>query len=259
MKNIPYDLSRIFLGVMIFLLIGYIYPRQGFAGSIESGFYQANAFYENTQYDKAIEEYEKILAYGIESGSIYYNLGNCYFKKAQLGKAILNYEKARRIILGDKDLEFNYDYAKSLIKTNVSADKKNWLVSVIDKIFSKVTIDGGAIFLFVGYLMMMINIILIVCVKAFKKRGLFLLPILAVFFLSAFFSLNEKISRVGREAIVIVSETSANFEPFDRATAHFTLYEGMKVEVAAAREGWLKIKRPDIKTGWVKQEDLSVF
>lgn len=258
MKNISRDISVIFLGIMIFMLIGY-YPRQGFAGSIESGFYQANAFYEKARYDQAIEAYEKILAKEIESGSIYYNLGNCYFKKAQLGKAILNYEKARRHIPGDKDLESNYDYAKSLIKTNIPADKKNWPARVSNKIFSKVTIDGNMIFLSAVYLLMMINIILIVCVKSLKKYSLFLLSILAVCFLTGFFAVKDKIARIGKEAIVIVSETTANFEPFDRATAHFTLYEGMKVDVSVVREGWLKIKRADLKTGWVKQEDLSVF
>ena len=52
---------------------------------------QADSAYIEKEYAQACEIYESLLQKG-ESGEIYYNLGNAYFKQNQLGRAILNYE-----------------------------------------------------------------------------------------------------------------------------------------------------------------------
>ena len=66
--------------------------------------------------DNSIVVYENILKEGFSSGELYYNLANSYFKNEQLGKAILNYERAKWFLPRDNDLEFNYQHARSLIK-----------------------------------------------------------------------------------------------------------------------------------------------
>ncbi|HUI25620.1 MAG TPA: BatD family protein, partial [Candidatus Kryptonia bacterium] len=77
-------------------------------------FFHANALYGEEHYAEAAAEYEKILAGGRESSSVYFNLGNAYFKAGDVGRAILNYERARRLIPRDPDLHANLDYARSL-------------------------------------------------------------------------------------------------------------------------------------------------
>jgi SH3-like domain-containing protein len=64
---------------------------------------------------------------------------------------------------------------------------------------------------------------------------------------------------IGKEAIIIAEKADAKFEPFDLATTHFTLYEGMEVAVVSPKDSWCKIERSDKKTGWVKTSDLEVF
>ena len=56
-------------------------------------FKTANQFYKEGKYLEAIKAYEEIVDDGgLESGAIYYNLGNSYFRLRNLGKTILNYE-----------------------------------------------------------------------------------------------------------------------------------------------------------------------
>jgi tetratricopeptide (TPR) repeat protein len=54
--------------------------------------------YRNQDYKRSIELYETLVASGLEenreSAQLYFNLGNAYFRDHQLGKAILNYERA---------------------------------------------------------------------------------------------------------------------------------------------------------------------
>ena len=56
-------------------------------------FEQANNEYRNQNYSIAISLYDSILNNGLESGELYYNLGNCYYKNQDWANAIWHYEK----------------------------------------------------------------------------------------------------------------------------------------------------------------------
>ena len=58
-------------------------------------------------------QYETILASGFRHGQIYYNLGNVYYRQGKLGKSILNYRRAQRLMPGNADVDANL----SLVKT----------------------------------------------------------------------------------------------------------------------------------------------
>jgi tetratricopeptide (TPR) repeat protein len=222
-------------------------------------FYHANTYYSEGEYDKAIEAYNQALNSGFESGNFYYNLANSYFKKGQLGEAILNYEKAMRLIPRDSDLRSTYEYARSLIKGGALETKEQGYRIVLDKIFSLFTIDGLAFSLALLFTGILLAILLSMYTPAIRKYRVGTLAVLI--FVSTLFSivLFEKASKVGKEAIIVVKNTDAKFEPFDSATTHFTLYEGSKVAIVSPKGSWYKIERSDGKTGWVKNSDLGVF
>ena len=48
-------------------------------------FFQANQDYKDGAYEKAATAYEQLICGGAVSGSILYNLGNCYFRMNRLG------------------------------------------------------------------------------------------------------------------------------------------------------------------------------
>ena len=63
----------------------------------EISFEQANTFYMSQQYDSAISAYENIIGNGNNSAEIFYNLGNAYYKTGAYTKAILNFERAKKL------------------------------------------------------------------------------------------------------------------------------------------------------------------
>ncbi|MCM8782621.1 MAG: hypothetical protein NC828_06205, partial [Candidatus Omnitrophica bacterium] len=74
-----------------------------------SVFIRANVYYEQANYDEAIKQYNSILEIGWESGNLYYNLGNGYFRLGMeekdieiLKKSAENYQKALEIDPNDK-------------------------------------------------------------------------------------------------------------------------------------------------------------
>ena len=79
--------------------------------SAEELYFEANRAYKESQYLQAIDGYLELLGLGYINGHVYYNLANAYVRSGQLGKAILNYERAKVLIPRDADLKFNLRYA----------------------------------------------------------------------------------------------------------------------------------------------------
>src|SRR5690554_2498290 len=77
----------------------------------------AAAAYRQQDYKRSAELYETLVSQSIESdmvsSEIYYNLGNAYFRDNQLGKAILNYERALLLDPGDSDIRHNLRFANN--------------------------------------------------------------------------------------------------------------------------------------------------
>ncbi|MCM8831275.1 MAG: SH3 domain-containing protein, partial [Candidatus Omnitrophica bacterium] len=242
--------------IVVFCLI---FNNFSYSQSFQSNFNKAAILYEKGDYDKAIEEYNFILESGFESGNLYYNLGNCYFKKGELGLAILNYEKAKRFIPFDRDLQANYKYASSLIEAQPIISQKFFLFKVLDNIFENFSLDGLTIFSSLMYILILSSILTTLFLKKFKKYAIILCFISLLFFIAGSITLFSRISSLGKEAIVIKKELYAKFEPFPTATNYFSLYEGMKVRIIWKKEGWYKIKRQDNKIGWVEKDALAII
>ena len=72
---------------------------------------QANTAYINNDFPTAISLYETILSSGRQSGKLYYNLANAYFKEQEIGRAILNYNRALRLNRGYEVIRYNLHVA----------------------------------------------------------------------------------------------------------------------------------------------------
>lgn len=65
-------------------------------------------------YRKAVLAFERIMDEGgVENGKLYYNTGNIYFRLGDIGRAILYYRSAEKLIPNDLNLHQNLDYARS--------------------------------------------------------------------------------------------------------------------------------------------------
>ena len=83
-------------GLFLFFFIMTGFCASAFAGQGEELFAQAVQKYQSGDYAAAIDLNERILKEaGVESASVYFNLGNSYFRNGELGRAIANYLRVR--------------------------------------------------------------------------------------------------------------------------------------------------------------------
>lgn len=249
------------LKFLLFLFLVFICQTPAYlnADDMNPYFYRGNDLYEKGKYEEAVKEYSRVIEKGYESGSLYYNLGNSYFKKGEPGMAILNYERAKRLIPGDKDLESNYKYALSLIKGELKASQTPLPLKALEALYSNFTINDMVILLSLLYTMILLTIALGNYMVRIKKTRVIILSLFIILFMVSLFPLIQKISLTDKEAIITAETAEAGFEPIESATTHYTLYEGMKVQIVQTKEEWCKVKRPDGKKGWVAREKLEMI
>ncbi len=96
-------------------------------------FYQeGNRLYQEGDFEEALASYLRLVEAGFESGEVYYNIGNTYFKLADLARSILYYERARRLLPGDADVQANLDLARSLTVDEIEPLPRFWLFSAVE-------------------------------------------------------------------------------------------------------------------------------
>lgn len=65
------------------------------SSDVYSDFYErGNAAYRAGEYADAVSAYEQLAASGVWNKEVYFNLGNAYYHQGDLGRAVLNFERA---------------------------------------------------------------------------------------------------------------------------------------------------------------------
>ena len=95
-------------------------------------FYQeGNRLYQEGEFEDALASYLRLVEAGFESGEVYYNIGNAFFKLGDLAQSILYYERARRLLPGDEDVQVNLELARSLTVDEIEPLPRFWLFAVV--------------------------------------------------------------------------------------------------------------------------------
>ncbi len=63
--------------------------------------------------EEAALQYETMLTQGFKNGQIYYNLANTYYRQGSLGKAVVNYRRAQRLMPRNDEIDANLRLVKN--------------------------------------------------------------------------------------------------------------------------------------------------
>ncbi|MFH1094115.1 MAG: tetratricopeptide repeat protein [Candidatus Omnitrophota bacterium] len=222
-------------------------------------FYKANELFREKNYDQAVEQYQQILALGIESGNLYYNMGNAYFKAGMLGKALSKYEQAKRLIPNDSDLKANINFLESLRESPVMASRRVWIISMLEYFGNHFSMDAlTLIWVYIYWILLIISsaAVLLPYSRAILKNyiisGGIILLLISCIWAVKFYDLHKN-----TYAFVIDEVIDAKFAPEEEATTYFKVYEGTRVAVIREEGKWARIKTPDGKIGWASRLGLD--
>ena len=218
-------------------------------------FATGNSEYQKGDYASAERYFSRILESGAESGAVYYNLGNAYFKQRKLGQAIYCWEKARQKMPGDRDTRENLELAGLLMVDRIETPADPMPLRVLTALPSLFTIEQESRLVIV--LFVLANILLSVYLLARNSRRSFgaLAASLVIGFLFVVFgcSLAWKIYQRDsqKSGIVIEQKVDVRSGPGPQNIAVFTIHEGIRVRVHRSAGGWYQISLPNGWNGWL--------
>lgn len=245
--------STVIIGITLLLLTTPIAASEN-----TSVFLDGIKAYRAQEYDRAISAFKSLTHTGIKNGKLYYNLGNAYLKKNDLGNAILWYEKAIKLIPGDPDLNFNRTYALTLTKDE-KVDGKAALTNIL--FFWKYQLTQKQI----QYAAILLNALFWICLfmcllkkKAFFKASAWVLMTGALMFsATAVYNYYEDIKV--RQGVVLPAQVSVRSGLTNTATELFKLHAGTRVIIEKENTGHYRIFFSEGKIGWLRKSDLGVI
>ena len=228
-----------------------------FAFEIEKTFQEANTSYQNGDYAKAGQLYERLIEKDPAGAVFYYDLGNACTRLGKLSQAILNYEKALLLDPRNSDIRYNLRYAKSLLEYRVE-DTRNWYLKATVAVLTYATerevytVGLGILFVFLlGGVLFFLN-----------GRGVFWNPwqqfVCILLVLALFVAFGKQVqSNIIRDAIVMQKECEARYGPSEHDQVAFRMGEGIKVFVMDRREDWSRVLLMNGESAWVKNGDIA--
>jgi len=242
-----------------FLIIAFLALSFGLSAQ-ESVLKDAETAYSNGDFTHAAELYEDVLKTYGDSYTVYYNLGNAYYKAGKIASAILNYERALLINPADKDLRHNLAVAR-LRTDKIDPVEDFFLVKWFQAVQNLFGVDTWAIIGLVSFILFIACLTLYFFSKrmVLKKSGFYLGVVLLILVIAAnVFAWNQKRALLNRNgAIVFASTITAKSSPDNSGTDLFVLHEGTKVFIRSAVGEWNEIELENGNVGWIRQKDIE--
>ena len=252
--------ARPFLTLTGAVLLGLL--TAGVSAGQGAFFDEGNQRYQEGDFNGALERYAQILDDGLESGELYYNIGNTYFKLGKLGPAILYYERARRLMPGNGDLLANLELARSLTADEIAPLPGFWLFRAVGWWVELVPRRALVWLVAVAYLIAIAAAILVILRPATTPaawgRRLAILGATVTVVFGLNLAVLELWIGAAEEAVIMAEETEVQSAPSDDSALQiFAVHEGTKVRIDRRSDAWIEIVLEDGKVGWVRADQLE--
>jgi tetratricopeptide (TPR) repeat protein len=224
---------------------------------------EANTAYYAGDFASAAALYDSIELSRMVSPKLYYNKAGALFKMGKIGESILYYSKAQRLAPGDADIAHNLavvgSYTRNKIEPLPEFFLKRWMRSV------RSVMDGdGWAWLSVGLFACVLAgalFYLLPLSRRIRKTGFWGGIAALVLLIFAFsFARHDRAETLHPSGGIVTSPSAAvKSSPDNSGKDLFVLYEGDRVRVLDAMNGWSEITVANGNRGWIRTSTVSMI
>lgn len=231
---------------------------------------RADSAYMADNFDLAAGLYKQAADSIGTSSSLFYNLGNTYYRMNDLGHAIVYYERALQLDPTNSDARTNLDFVNSII-TDKPLDSGSFLSDVIDSIVSSAHYNTWAWTTFVLFVIILICVVGYIFSSGIRIRKICFFGGIVLMFVTlataSFAWMGARNATDHRFAVIIVSAAQLSTTPRTPTTPSeqaFLLHEGTKLEIvdSVASPGqsaskWYEVKVSNTHRAWINSDEIE--
>lgn len=214
-------------------------------------FNSGNSAYRVGNWELAVELYAKA---GSSNADLFYNMGNAYFKKGEIGQAILYYNRALKIKPRDEDTLANLEYARLLRTDKIKSPEVSWPVKLITALYRSLSLNEHALlslalFTALMFLLTLTSLLEGASHKKLKNAAVVVLACLSIqIFVTGLKTWSENASP---RAVVVEESVSAFSAPSPDSEKIFELHDGVEVQLDRTENGFVLAGLPSGWSGWI--------
>ena len=226
--------------------------------SYDAWFEQANAAYNEGNYQSALDLYNNIVEAEQESVPLYFNLGNTYYKMGTYPMAIYYYEKALKLDPSNADVKTNLEIANLAIADKIESIPQSFIVKGWNNVKKMFSSDAWATVSIISFAILLAALFLFLRARrmGLRKVGFFVgILALLVFVFSFIFSMEKRNEAMEKNhAIIMTPAVTVKSSPNDGSVDLFVLHEGTKVTLLDEADGWNKVRIANGSEGWLPSD-----
>jgi len=251
------------VAVLLVSLVGI--PGMAAAGdsSFDSLFQLGNQHFKAGDFVSARDAYETLIRQGCNDPAVWYNLGNCYLKTGDIGRAVISYRRAARIRPGDADIHANLELARGLVAEPIEENTGGGLFHGV--LAAAESVGAPALTVLTALIWVFLHGLLIAAIVARRKRmrrrlfrgaiGAAVIWIVIAAMLGTLIGDRE----LTRHAVAVGNPEIARSGPGEHFTDVYMQQPGYEMVVRREQSGWLEVILPNGYTGWVPRESVEIL
>lgn len=224
---------------------------------------KANELYNNSAYDSAVVMYKKVIDKGYSSSTLYYNLGNTYYKLRDYPMAIFYYEKSLKLDPNNEDTKHNLEIANAFISDKIETVPDLFIKAWWNNLSNIFTANTWAVIslIVLAILLSCIFLYLIARTRILKKSMFFSCIFLILITISIFSITTKKYNYIksNNNGIIIAPTITVKSSPSTSSVDLFVLHEGSKIKILDNTGDWEKIKIANGSIGWLPSSSIIKF
>ena len=216
---------------------------------------QAHEAYQTNQFADAIALYTKVVDLQYESATLYYNLGNAYFKSGDNARALLWLERALRLDPGNEDIIHNISFVQQKLVDRIEHLPELFIVKLWNNTSRFFTGNQWAIWSIIACSLFALCLLIILLIRISWIRSISIfVAILALLFtiFSVIFAKKESTRYIQHpQGIIMAYVVNVKSTPNEKGSDLFVIHSGLKVGITDQLNEWVEIRLPNGEKGWV--------
>jgi len=198
---------------------------------------------------------------GFESGELFFNLGNAYYKNGNIQKAILNYERARQLLPRDEDVQFNLQLANLQVVDKIDAVPRLFVYRWVDSMLALFSLSTMGWIVYSFFILTLAAFAFFLYARTYtqKRLSMFAGLVFSTALILTMIGYGVQSYKETNTEFAIVMSDVANIKaaPDSKGNDLFVLHKGLRVQVLDSVNHWRKIRLADGKVGWIPEEDCE--